>query len=144
MGLFPFTLYKWSTMGFSGTDAEAVPAHVLGRLLGMTKPDVHPQTTQPKPGTAVVQDDQVGRKAVRDDQAEFCSFQSKEMKILIFQYLLKLLWHRDGHRCHCGNGSKHITIWNHIERHMTVTTYSDKTWPPSKQGFVVTCLGQFC
>ena len=40
MGLFPFTLYEWSTLGFSRTDAEAVPAHVLGRLFGMTKPDV--------------------------------------------------------------------------------------------------------
>ena len=40
MGLFPFTLYEWSTLGFSSTDAEAVPAHVLGRLFGMTKLDV--------------------------------------------------------------------------------------------------------
>ena len=40
MSLFPYTLFEWGTLGFSKTDAEAVPAHVLGRLFRMTKPDV--------------------------------------------------------------------------------------------------------
>lgn len=40
MGLFRYTLYDWSTLGFSRTDAEAVPAPVLGRLFRMAKVDV--------------------------------------------------------------------------------------------------------
>jgi len=40
MGLFGYTLYEWSTLGFSRSDAEGVPAHVLGRLFGMAKVDV--------------------------------------------------------------------------------------------------------
>ncbi len=40
MGLFGYTLYEWSTLGFSRTDADGVPAHVLGRLFGMAKVDV--------------------------------------------------------------------------------------------------------
>ena len=40
MGLFDYTLYDWSTLGFSKTDAESLPAHALGRLFGMTKHDV--------------------------------------------------------------------------------------------------------
>ena len=36
MGLFPFTLQEWGTLRFSRTGAEAVPAHVLERLFGMT------------------------------------------------------------------------------------------------------------
>ena len=40
MALFGYTLYEWSTLGFSKTDAEGVPALALARLFGMTKPDV--------------------------------------------------------------------------------------------------------
>ena len=40
MALFNYTLYEWMLLGFSKTDAEAVPAHILGRLFNMTKPDV--------------------------------------------------------------------------------------------------------
>jgi len=40
MGLFGYTLYDWSTLGFSRTDAEKVPAPVLGRLFRMAKADV--------------------------------------------------------------------------------------------------------
>ena len=40
MGLFAYTLYDWSTMGFSRSDAEGIPAAHLGRLFGMVKADV--------------------------------------------------------------------------------------------------------
>jgi len=40
MGLFGYTLYEWSTLGFTRADADGVPAHVLGRLFGMAKVDV--------------------------------------------------------------------------------------------------------
>jgi hypothetical protein len=40
MGLFKYTLYEWSTLGFSRADAEAVEAATLARLFCLTKPDV--------------------------------------------------------------------------------------------------------
>ena len=40
MGLFGYTLYEWSQLGLSKTDAEAIPAHALGRLFRLTKGDV--------------------------------------------------------------------------------------------------------
>lgn len=40
MGVFGYTLYEWSTLGFSRADAETIPAPVLGRLFCLTKPDV--------------------------------------------------------------------------------------------------------
>jgi hypothetical protein len=40
MGLFGYTLYDWSTLGFCRQDAEAIPAACLGRLFGMMKTDV--------------------------------------------------------------------------------------------------------
>lgn len=40
MGLFGYTLYEWSTLGFARADAESAPAHVLGRLFKMAKVDV--------------------------------------------------------------------------------------------------------
>jgi hypothetical protein len=40
MGLFGYTLYEWSTLGFSRADADIVPAPILGRLFCLTKMDV--------------------------------------------------------------------------------------------------------
>lgn len=40
MAVFKYTLYEWSTLGFTKADAEALPAHALGALFGLTKPDV--------------------------------------------------------------------------------------------------------
>ena len=40
MGLFALTLYDWSTLGFSRSDAEAIPAAHLCRTFGMQKADV--------------------------------------------------------------------------------------------------------
>jgi hypothetical protein len=40
MGLFGYTLYEWSTLGFSRADADTVPAPVLTRLFCLTKMDV--------------------------------------------------------------------------------------------------------
>ena len=40
MGLFGYTLYEWSTLGFSRADADAVSAPLLVRLFCMTKVDV--------------------------------------------------------------------------------------------------------
>ena len=40
MGLFGYTLYDWTTLGFCRADAEEVPAASLGRLFGMVKADV--------------------------------------------------------------------------------------------------------
>ena len=40
MRWFHYTLYEWSTLGFTRADAEAFPAHALGKLFAMTKQDV--------------------------------------------------------------------------------------------------------
>lgn len=40
MGLFKYTLYEWSTLGFSRADAEVIEAPTLARLFCLTKPDV--------------------------------------------------------------------------------------------------------
>ena len=40
MAVFKYTLYEWSTLGFSRSDAEAVEAPTLARLFGLTKVDV--------------------------------------------------------------------------------------------------------
>jgi hypothetical protein len=40
MGLFGFTLYDWSTLGFKKTDAETLTEAVLSRLFHMTRADV--------------------------------------------------------------------------------------------------------
>ena len=40
MGVFKYTLYEWSTLGFSRADAEGVDAPTLTRLFCLTKQDV--------------------------------------------------------------------------------------------------------
>ena len=40
MGVFKYTLYEWSTLGFSRADAEEVEAATLARLFCLTKHDV--------------------------------------------------------------------------------------------------------
>jgi hypothetical protein len=40
MILFGYTLYDWSTLGFSESDAAAFPAPTLARLFGLTRADV--------------------------------------------------------------------------------------------------------
>ena len=40
MILFGYTLYDWSTLGFSESDAASFSAPVLGRLFGLTRADV--------------------------------------------------------------------------------------------------------
>ena len=40
MQLFGYTLYDWSTLGFSETDAMRLTAPELGRLFGLTRGDV--------------------------------------------------------------------------------------------------------
>ena len=40
MAVFKYTLYEWSTLGFSRTDAEAVDSPTLARLFCLTKADV--------------------------------------------------------------------------------------------------------
>jgi hypothetical protein len=40
MEWFRYSLYEWSTLGFTRADAEGYPAHAMWRLFGMTKPDV--------------------------------------------------------------------------------------------------------
>jgi hypothetical protein len=40
MALFGYTLYEWSTLGFSRADAESMPAASLARLFQLTKADV--------------------------------------------------------------------------------------------------------
>ena len=40
MAVFQYTLYEWSTLGFTKADAEALPAHALCSLFCLTKPDV--------------------------------------------------------------------------------------------------------
>lgn len=40
MGLFGYTLYEWSTLGFTRADADAIDAPTLTRLFRMTKADV--------------------------------------------------------------------------------------------------------
>ena len=40
MGLFGYTLYEWSLLGFSKSDADGMPAPTLARLFSLTKADV--------------------------------------------------------------------------------------------------------
>jgi hypothetical protein len=40
MGVFKYTLYEWSTLGFSRADAEVIDAATLARVFCLTKVDV--------------------------------------------------------------------------------------------------------
>lgn len=40
MAWFKYSLYEWSTLGFTRADAEGFPAHALWALFAMTRPDV--------------------------------------------------------------------------------------------------------
>jgi hypothetical protein len=40
MGLFGYTLYDWTTLGFTESDAAGFSAPALGRLFGLTRADV--------------------------------------------------------------------------------------------------------
>ncbi len=42
MILFGYTLYDWSTLGFSKADVIEFSAPALGRLFGLTRADVSP------------------------------------------------------------------------------------------------------